>query len=72
MKMVAQLKQPDSEQLQAIVALHCVAFPGFFLTSLGPRFLRLLYRGFATMPGGICILAEEDGRVFGFTAVLAV
>jgi len=66
--MITHLKQPDREQLQAIVDLHCAAFPEFFLTSLGPRFLRLLYRGFATMPGGICILAEDAGRVIGFAA----
>ncbi|MEI8122200.1 MAG: GNAT family N-acetyltransferase [bacterium] len=51
-----------------LIDLHMAAFPGFFLTSLGPRFLRLLYQGFATMPSGVCILAEEDGRLIGVAA----
>jgi GNAT superfamily N-acetyltransferase len=43
------------------------SFPGFFLTSLGPRFLLLLYAGFASEPKGICI-AAEDGVTVGFAA----
>lgn len=39
--------------------LHTVAFPGLFPTSLGPRFLRLLYAGFAREAVGIHV-----GRVY--------
>lgn len=52
----------------SIAQLHEVAFPGFFLTSLGPRFLRLLYRGFVTVDGGICIVAENKGELIGLVA----
>ena len=40
----------------------------FFLTSLGPRFLRLLYAGFASEPNGICIAAEKGGLIVGLAA----
>jgi len=58
----------DRASIPQIVALHIAAFPGFFLTSLGPRFLRLLYAGFANEPKGICIAAEEKGVIIGFAA----
>lgn len=51
-----------------LCSLHMKSFPGFFLTSLGPRFLRLLYAGFANEPKGICIVAEEKGVLVGFAA----
>ena len=54
--------------IRPIVDLHMAAFPGFFLTSLGPRFLRLLYTGFVHQPCGICIAAEENGEIVGFAA----
>jgi hypothetical protein len=47
MKMVALLKQPDREHLQVIVDLHCAAFPGFFLTSLGQRMMNRWVWGIA-------------------------
>lgn len=49
----------------AIVRLHRAAFSGFFLTSLGPSFLRLLYRAFLDMDGGVCIVAQNGDGVQG-------
>lgn len=51
-----------------LCSLHMESFPGFFLTSLGPGFLRLLYAGFAREPNGICIVAEDKGVIVGFAA----
>jgi ribosomal protein S18 acetylase RimI-like enzyme len=48
--------------------LHVSAFPGFFLTSLGKPFLRLLYEGFMKHPQGLCLAAEETGVIVGFVA----
>lgn len=48
--------------------LHTAAFPGFFLTSLGRRFLRLLYAGFMSEPQAICLVAEDAGETLGFAA----
>ncbi|MGE5293715.1 MAG: GNAT family N-acetyltransferase [Solirubrobacterales bacterium] len=53
------------EDIGMIVRLHIAAFPGFFLTSLGRSFLRLLYRAFLDVEGGICIVAQDDHGVQG-------
>lgn len=49
------------------VDVHMRAFRTFFLTFLGPRFLREFYGSFVTDPAGIGFAAEEDGtgRVLG-------
>ncbi len=65
---VAIFDRPNPFIIQALAQLHRTAFPGFFLTSLGPRFLRLLYAGFAREPNGLCIVAEDKGVIVGFAA----
>ena len=65
------LESDTSRQKQlcrAMAKLHVSAFPGFFLTSLGQPFLRLLYEGFLAHPQGICLVAEDAGNVVGFVA----
>lgn len=57
----------DAETEDA-VAIHMAAFPAFFLTFLGPRFLRQLYRGIVGDPAGMAWVAEQDGRRLGFVA----
>jgi ribosomal protein S18 acetylase RimI-like enzyme len=59
--------------LSSIVSVHEAAFDGFFLTELGPSFLRQLYRGFIAENGGICCVVETvlpDGstNLSGFVA----
>jgi ribosomal protein S18 acetylase RimI-like enzyme len=49
-----------------IVAIHRAAFPNFFLSFLGPRFLRVFY-GFIASEG-IAIVALADGKLAGFVA----
>ncbi len=51
-----------------VVAVHGKAFPGFFLSFLGPRFLREFYSAFLHEETGIALVAEGpvDGRVLGF------
>lgn len=58
----------ETRVIESLVILHQVAFPEFFLTSLGAAFLRLLYRGFIAHPQGICLVADEQNRVVGFAA----
>jgi ribosomal protein S18 acetylase RimI-like enzyme len=51
----------------SIVAVHLKAFQGFFLTILGPRFLRLLYTHIAASPQGVAYSALNDrNEVIGF------
>ncbi len=55
--------------VDAVVRAHLGAFPGFFLTLLGSRFLQRLYRGFASEADVATLLvAECDGEVVGFLA----
>jgi ribosomal protein S18 acetylase RimI-like enzyme len=51
----------------AIVDVHMRAFPRFFLTFLGPRFLREFYASFLVDPAGVGLAAVDSrtGRVVG-------
>jgi len=62
------IRTTSVQDLARIVCVHGESFPNFFLTSLGPRFLRLLYAGFAREANGLCIVAEEKGVIIGFAA----
>jgi ribosomal protein S18 acetylase RimI-like enzyme len=52
------------DDLDAVVAIHLAAFPNFFLTFLGSRFLRVFYG--AVMRDGIALVATVNDRVAGF------
>jgi len=54
--------------VKPVAYIHTVAFPGFFLTSLGAKFLQELYSGFLSHPSGILLVAEDGGRLVGFVA----
>jgi len=50
-----------------VVEIHQGSFPGFFLSSLGPSFLSLLYDSIRTDTEGIA-LVHQDSKVDGFVA----
>ena len=52
--------------LDAIVQIHLEAFEGFFLESMGKRFLKELYHGFLVEPSGVCLVAIDRNDVVGF------
>jgi ribosomal protein S18 acetylase RimI-like enzyme len=52
----------------SLASVHAVAFNGFFLTRMGPRFLKVLYAGFCELDGGVCLVARDNRRVIGFLA----
>ncbi len=54
----------------SVVNLHVRAFPGFFLSFLGPRFLKEFYRSFVFDSNGVALVAEESGtgRILGVVA----
>src|SRR5258708_439615 len=54
------------EDIARVVVIHRTAFPDFFLSFLGPRFLRVFY-GFVAVEG-IALVALADGQVAGFVA----
>lgn len=49
-----------------VVNVHLAGFQGFFLTFLGPAFLRELYEATLVDPSGIGFVAVNDKRICGF------
>ena len=62
------LREATTNDLDNIAALHAAAFPGFFLTSLGPMFLKHMYMGYIEEPSGIILIAEHGIKPTGFIA----
>lgn len=63
------IRPAKPEDIAQMVQVHIRAFPGFFLTLMGPRFLHLLYTGFLNHPTGISLVACVQGKpsqVLGF------
>lgn len=54
------------DDLDKIVDIHMASFDGFFLSSLGPGFLKTFYKDFLLDENGCCIVCDEDGRTVGF------
>jgi ribosomal protein S18 acetylase RimI-like enzyme len=55
--------------IEGVVTAHVSAFPGFFLTLLGPRFLATFYGAFLGDPDALLLVAEgPDRRLTGFLA----
>jgi len=61
--MIARL---DKHHIDSVIAVHLAGFEGFFLSFLGPRFLRLYYEGIVDYPDGAGYVYLEGGRVVGF------
>lgn len=55
----------DSDVVK-VTDVHIAAFPGFFLTKLGPKFLRTMYQAFLLNSGGVFVVNEMNGTVQGF------
>lgn len=62
------ISRASESDLGGIVDAHVRAFPGFFLTQLGPRFLHLLYLGFIEDKSGIMLVARDGSDICGFVA----
>lgn len=56
------------DEIDALVVIHTSAFPEFFLTQLGRRFLRLYYSSVLSHPEGILLGYYEKDRLTGFCA----
>jgi ribosomal protein S18 acetylase RimI-like enzyme len=61
--MIRAARPADATQLALI---HQESFHGFFLTSLGPRFLRLYYRALLGWPDGSGMVYVDRNRIVGF------
>ena len=61
--------EPFAGDAREIAKLHTQAFPGFFLTQLGDRFLTGYYKCVEAYPGGILLVARnKDSTAAGFAA----
>jgi len=52
--------------LEEVAFVHGEAFPGYFLTSMGHRFLKLFYREFIDQTGCHSLVAEHNQKIIGF------
>ena len=55
----------SSKHINEVVDVHMKAFPEFFLTFLGPNFLKEFYKSFLYDDQGIGFAAIENGRILG-------
>lgn len=62
------IREASLSDISQIVRIHNSAFQGFFLTSLGEQFLEFYYSCFIKSKGTVVIVAEEDGKIIGFSA----
>jgi ribosomal protein S18 acetylase RimI-like enzyme len=61
------IRNAVESDIDSVVNVHIEAFDGFFLTKLGPSFLKELYCGFALRDGGILrVLCNKDNAIIGF------
>jgi ribosomal protein S18 acetylase RimI-like enzyme len=58
----------EANALDEVVEVHQQAFPRFFMTQLGRRFLREYYRSVLEYPHGILLTEREGGACVGFVA----
>jgi ribosomal protein S18 acetylase RimI-like enzyme len=54
------------DDLGSVTAVHMDAFPGFFLTMLGPAFVRTMYKAFLLNKSSIFLVNAGDAGVQGF------
>jgi ribosomal protein S18 acetylase RimI-like enzyme len=62
------IRQMSAVDVEAVATVHVAAFPNFFLSFLGRRFLRELYRAILDDEEGIAFVAADGDRVVGFVA----
>lgn len=62
------IRKATINDVDSIVDIHLDAFKGFFLTSLGPAFLKFYYTSFVESSETVTMVAEEEDMVYGFSA----
>ena len=62
------IQKVTDKELDDIVKIHEAAFPDFFLTTLGSKFLHLYYKCMAHSKDALAMCAIQNGKVVGFSA----
>jgi len=66
---LAAIRPMLQTDIPPVVSVHLAAFPGFFLSFLGERFLSLYYSQICASKDGIAFVQPDgDGKVAGFVA----
>jgi ribosomal protein S18 acetylase RimI-like enzyme len=65
---ITLIRLTDIKLVGRVVEIHLRAFPGFFLTFLGPGFLHEFYAGLLLDLTGIMLGAFDGDRLIGFVA----
>ncbi|MDE6463169.1 MAG: GNAT family N-acetyltransferase [Muribaculaceae bacterium] len=63
-----EVRISSQDDIKEIVRVHLSAFPGFFLTELGEKFLCLYYRSVLEAPNGILLSCIDEAGLVGFCA----
>ncbi|MGI9952920.1 GNAT family N-acetyltransferase [Moorellaceae bacterium AZ2] len=64
-----KIRDARPEDLKYIVRIHQIAFRGFLMTLLGPKFLYAYYQLILEYPSRIfCVVADDHGKTRGFVA----
>lgn len=67
-----QIRKANISDVNEIVRIHCSAFEGFFLTSLGKQFLKFYYSCFVKSKETVSCVAVDNGMVVGFSSATKV
>lgn len=63
----SNIQSATSSDVAAMVEVHLMSFPGFFLTFLGPHFLKVLYANILKVPENISlVVVDNNNKVEGF------
>lgn len=66
------IRPMSANDISDVVRTHLDSFPGFFLTFLGPGFLRVLYSELLRTSDHVALVAEDEkGRLLGFVVGVA-
>ncbi len=63
---MVSVRQMEVQDVSECVSIHLRAFQGFFLTFLGPAFLKEFYTSTIMDPSGFGLVAESESKIFGF------
>ena len=62
------IRAAEDADLKLVVGCHLEAFPSFFLSLLGPKFLSCFYKSFVAYEDAELLVALEENHIIGFAA----
>ena len=66
---IREVKSSEKELIKSIVEIHMATFKGFFLTFMGKRFLKTMYKSYCEHhKSGLYVAIDENEKAVGFLA----